>query len=89
MGTDTMHGEGFVQVPPKGGPQADRETTSERIEPWMGLSLAGRRVGRGGIAGSGDLHLPPPEHSCTVYCNQSHYGTVYGYVEESWVKGVQ
>ena len=30
VGNDTVHWEGFGQIPPQGGPKADRETTSER-----------------------------------------------------------
>ena len=29
-----------------------------------------------GTALGGDLHIPPPEHVCTVHCNQSHNGPV-------------
>ena len=37
---------------------------------------AGGRNGGGGTAGSVGLHLPPLEHSCTVYCDQAHYEPV-------------
>ena len=29
-----------------------------------------------GVGGGGDLRCPPPEHSCTFYCNHNHYGSV-------------
>ena len=42
----------------------------------MGLSPAGGRDGWCRIVGGVYLRLPPPEHSCTVYCGQAHYGPV-------------
>ena len=55
----------------------------------MGLSLVeGRNVG-GGISGGGDLRLPPPEHSFTVYCDQAHCVPVSGIGSEAGVKGDQ
>ena len=44
----------------------------------MGIPPSGFRNCRGDTAGSEDLRLPPPEQSCTVYCDQAHYGTVAG-----------
>ena len=34
--------------------------------------------GGGGITGDGDLRLPPPEQSRTVYYDQAHYLPVPG-----------
>ena len=48
----------------------------------------GSNVG-GRITGDGYLRLPMPEHSRTVYCDQSHYGPVSGDGEASGVKGGQ
>ena len=45
--------------------------------------------GRGGTVGGGDLRLPPPEHSHTVYCDQDHYGPVSGGGAENGVVGLQ
>ena len=86
MGHDTVQWEGFGWIPPQ---QADEEATLERTGQSMGLSPAGGRDGRDRIAGGGDLNLPPPEHSCTVYCDQAHYGPVSGGRAEAGVKGRQ
>ena len=55
----------------------------------MGLYLSGGHCGSGCIAGDGDLHIPPPEHSRTVYCGQAYYGPVSGGGAEAGVKGDQ
>ena len=60
MGHDTPHWEDFGRIPPQGGPQADVETTPERMGQFMGLSLAGGCNGVGNITGSVDLLIPPP-----------------------------
>ena len=44
----------------------------------MGVPPSDRDNGRGGSAGGGELHCPKPEQSCTVHCNQDHYGPVSG-----------
>ena len=69
VGHDTTHWEGFGQIIPPGGPQADLETTLEGTGRSMCLSPAGGLDGRGKTTGSKDLRLLPPEHSHTVYCN--------------------
>ena len=53
----------------------------------MGVSPTGCCDGRGGINGGGDLSILPPEHSCTVYCNQAHYGPVSSREAQKGVKG--
>ena len=60
VGNDTMHWEGFGQIPPQGGPKADRETTPERTGLWMGVSPTGGTDGGGRITRVGYLCLPPP-----------------------------
>ena len=55
----------------------------------MSLPPAGGRYGGGGIAGGGDLRLPPSEHSRTVYCENDHYGPVADSRAEAGVKGDQ
>ena len=55
----------------------------------MGLPPAGGCVVRGGVAGGGDLRLPPREHKRSVYCNQAHCGTVSGDGAEARVNGGQ
>ena len=42
----------------------------------MGLSPAGGRNNGGRNVGGGDIHILPPEHSCTVYCVIAHYEPV-------------
>ena len=55
----------------------------------MGISPTGGLDVGGEIEGCGDLRLPPPEHSRTFYCYQSHCGSVSSSVEEAKVKCVQ
>ena len=55
----------------------------------LGLLPAEGCNGRGGVAGGGDLRLPSPEHSRTVYCDQAHYGPVSGGGAEAGAKGGQ
>ena len=89
MGDDTPYWDNFGRIPRQGGPQADREATLER-EGWrMGIPPAGGHNGGGGIVGGGDPHLPPPEQSCTVYCDQAYYGDVSGGGLKARVKGDQ
>ena len=86
VGKDTAHWEGFGRITPQGGPQDDGEKTSDKKGRWMGVSPSDGRNGRVGITGGGYLHLPIPEHSRTVHCNQEHYGPVSGGVAEAGVK---
>ena len=55
----------------------------------MGILPYGGRNGGGGTTGGGDLHLPPPEKSCTVHCDQAHYVPVSGGGEASGVMSGQ
>ena len=55
----------------------------------MGIPPAGGSDDGGGTSGVGDLNLPPPEHSCTVYCNKAHYGPVSVGGAEAGVKDDQ
>ena len=55
----------------------------------MGVSPADGRDGGDRITGCGDLRLPPPQYSCTVHCNQTHYGPVSSRQAASGVKGCQ
>ena len=87
MGTDSAHEEGVGRIPPQGGPQADGEATVERTGRRLGLPPVGGGYGGGGRAGSGDLCLPSPEHSCTLYCDQANCGTVSGGKTEAGTKG--
>ena len=89
VGHGTAHWECFGRIPPQNGPQAEREATSEKTGWSMGLLPTGGRYGRGRIAGSGGLHLLPPEHSLIVYCNQAHYGSVSGSGVEARIKSGQ
>ena len=89
MGHGTVHWDSFGRIPPRGGPQTDREGNLKRTVRRMVISPNGGRDGRGVTAGGGDLSVPPPEHSHTVYCNQYHYGPVTGGREEARVEGGQ
>ena len=44
----------------------------------MGTNTDGGHYGGSGTSGGEYLRLPPPEKSHTVYCDQAHYGPVYG-----------
>ena len=67
--TDTAHEKGVGWIPPQGGMLADCAETAEGEGRSLGLLLSGECVGRGDFAGGGDLCLPPPEHSCVIYCD--------------------
>ena len=89
MGDNTTHQEGVGRIPPQGGPQFDKDATSEREGRCVGMPPTGGRDVRVRTAGSGYLRLPPPEHGHIVYCNQAHYGSVSGGGAETGAKGVQ
>ena len=89
MGHDTTHWEGMGKIIPQGGPQDYGEATTERTVWSTGLSLSIRYDGGDRIAGGGNLSLILIENSRTVYCNQAHYGPVYGGGAEAGVKGGQ
>ena len=55
----------------------------------MGVSLSFRCDDGGVITGGVYLHLPTTKHSCTVHCNQAHYGPVSCGRLETNVKGGQ
>ena len=78
MGPYVLHEEGVGKIPTQGGPQADREATVEGAGRSLVLPPAGGCDGAGVCAGGGDLHLPPPEHSCTIYLDYTYYGPVSG-----------
>ena len=61
MGDDTAHWEGFERIPPKGGPQADGTTTSERSGRRVGVSPAGGNNGRDKVTGGLYLSLLLPD----------------------------
>ena len=62
-----LHEEVVGRIPTQGGPQADRGATVEGAGRILVLPPAGGCDGGGRFAGGGDLHLPPPEHSCKIY----------------------
>ena len=55
----------------------------------MGVSLAGRSDGGGGVTRGGDLRLLLPLHSREIYCDQAHYGTMSGSGEAYGITGGQ
>ena len=87
MGCDTLHWEDLGRILQKGGPQADGEEILERTGWSMGLPPAGGRNGGGSIVGGGDLRIPLPEHSRTVYCDRYHYVPVSSGRAGGGVKG--
>ena len=89
MGHDTTHWEGMGKIIPQGGPQDYGEANTERTVWSTGLSLSIRYDGGDRIAGGGKLSLILIENSRTVYCNQAHYGPVYGGRAEARYKGDQ
>ena len=54
----------------------------------MGLPTFVRGYGGGRLGVGRYVCLPPPEHSCTVHFDQTHYGSLYGSVAAPWVIGV-
>ena len=89
MDDDAAHWEGVGRIPPQGGPQADREATSEREGRSVDIPPSGGRDDGSGTSGGGDLRLPTPEHVRTVNCNQDHYGPVSGGGVETRAKDIQ
>ena len=69
MSPDAAYEEGVGQIPPQGGPQAEREATAEGAGWSLVLPPSGGCNGGGGFAGGGDLRLPLSEHSCAIYCD--------------------
>ena len=78
VGCDLLHwgGGGVGRITSQGDPKAHGEATLARKGWRMGITPAGFRNGGGDTEGSEDLILPPPEQSCTVYCDQDQYGPV-------------
>ena len=89
MGDEVAHWEGVGQIQPQGGPQADREATSEREGRSVGIPPVGGRDGGSGTEGGEYLSLSYPEHGCTVHYNQAHYGPVSGGAADTRAKGIQ
>ena len=83
MGDEPTHWEVVGQIPPQGGPHANREATSTWKRCRVDIQPTRGRDGECGIAGGGDIHLAPLEHSNIVYCDQAHYGPVSGSVLET------
>ena len=40
--------------------------------------------GRSGLGGGGDIHIHPLEQNLTVYCDQTHHGSMSGLVAMPW-----
>ena len=85
----TLTWNSFWRIPSQGGPQDYGEENSARKGWCMGISPAGGRDGRGRTVIGEDLRFPSPQHSCTVYWNQPHYGPVSGGGSEDGGKGDQ
>ena len=84
---DTTHKEGVGKIPLQCVLQADRAETTEGTGNRLGLTPdVGCDVGER-LKGGGYLHLPPPEHSFTVYCDQENYGPVSGGGAEAGATG--
>ena len=86
---DSPNWEGLGQIPQQGGLQDEGGGNSVRKGEHTGIPPAGGRDDRYGTAGGRYLRIPPPEHSCTVYCDQDHYGPVSNGGAEAGVKGNQ
>ena len=78
-----------ICIPLQGGPQADRDSPSDREGRRMDVSDNIGRDGKDRTARGGYLNIPPPEHGCTVYCKQYHYGPVHGGVGKARAKDIQ
>ena len=60
VGGDNLYWESVGSIPSQGGPQDDREATSDRKVRHMSLYTTGGRDVGAGITGGADLHLPHP-----------------------------
>ena len=78
VGDDTAHWERVGRIPPLGDPQEDGTETLEWGGQEVDVSPTDVNDGGCGVTGGGYLRLPPPEHICTVNCDQAHYGPVHG-----------
>ena len=67
MVTDAAHEEGVWWIPPHGGRQADGAETAEGMGWRLGLPPSRGCNGVDRLSGGGELHIPPPEHSRTLY----------------------
>ena len=81
-----LHEKVIGQMPPQGGPLADREATTEKTGWKMCLPSFGGCNVSVRIEGGEDLHLPPPELSCTVCCDLANYLPVPGGKAEAGAK---
>ena len=89
MGDYPTHQEVVGRIPSQGGPQADRKQPRQgRYRVWIYPPLEDA-MAEGGTERSGDLCLPPPEHSRTSHCKQGCYGPVPGGGAETRATGIQ
>ena len=86
---DPLHWEGVGWIPPHWERQTEKESTLAGKVICLDLPPSGGRNAGGGNAGGGDLRLPTKEHSCTVYCDEAHYGPVSGGRSDNGFKGDQ
>ena len=69
MGTDAAYEEGVEKIPPHVGMQADGTAVVKGAGQRLGLPPYGGCDGGDGVEVFGDLRLPSPERSSTIYCN--------------------
>ena len=72
------HWEDARLLPPSGRLQNDGAAAKEEAGKDIGLTPTGGCNGGGVHTGGRDICHPPPEHSCTIYCDKSHCGPVCG-----------
>ena len=69
LGPYPAYAEGAGQIPTQGFLLTYGEATVEGTGRRLGIPPSGGSYGRGGVTGGGDLHISPPEHHGTIYCN--------------------
>ena len=55
----------------------------------MDIPPTGGRDDRNGTVGGRDPRILPPEQNFTVYCDQAHYGPVFGGGSDTGAKDIQ
>ena len=88
MGDVSTHQEDSGYISMLGDTLTDGVAADMEGVRYLDLPIIGDVNGIGGIGGFGDVCCVPPEHSCTVHREQTHYGSVSGFGAAPWGAGV-